>query len=292
MDFVFGFIGIPHAVFDQVRNRRSHICGDAEFVGRQTKNFNNLSSLKADARFVLADFTKRLRDDHHNVLADTGFALIAVGQVATDAARGLGMPSVLVIGVDWNLVEGTPTEIAISGNRLVDLLADAARSARNVLPPLKKELTQKSNRTPLLLPVRNFKSSLYGDALIQLQDELAAGKEVHEAVSDLSASIAKRHGPRVVGKRPRPCFIDDRRVEWHAPGKARHAFARPEGGHPDDCFLAGARRLGAPYDRAFHYDCRKGRGKLKEVFGRCHFDDKLWIGDPHLNISPNDDIRV
>ncbi|WP_426046092.1 hypothetical protein [Brevundimonas sp. TWP3-1-2b1] len=293
MTHVFAFAGIPAAIYDGVYDQRLAICGDeAEFVSSPAKNTTHPGSAAAQVNRLVNVLTDRLRGDHHNALADTAFAMIAVGPTTQTAALQAVFPAVLVIPVEWSLDATTATTTKQSRNALIVLLREACLLARAVFKPLTKELREKDNRTPLLLPLKNFSSSALVRELSVFHDAVAQGADAGAAIVATTQAIDRRHPPQMIHGKVRRCYVDRRRVEFHAPGSARHAYARPTSNHPDICLLAGSRRFGAPFDRCFHYDCSRGNKPLAGRFTRCHDVEANWSGKPHLNIAPNDYIRI
>jgi hypothetical protein len=293
MAYVFAFAGIPAGVYDAVYDERRSICGDnAEFLSSPARNPTHAASAAGQVDSLLKTLASRVRTDHHNVLADTAFALIGVGAASQTAAFTAAFPAVLAIPVEWELDAVTPTVSRRSRNELISRLRNACATARGALKPLSKELREKDNRTPLLLPLRNFSSGTLVGELTALHETLSRGGPAEAAINAATQAVNRRHPPQQIEGKARRCYVDRRRVEFHAPGSARHAYARPTGQHPDICILAGSRRFGAPFDRAFHYDCSKGVRNLKGRFTCCHAPETTWTGDPHLNISPSDYIRV
>ncbi|MFM0029709.1 hypothetical protein PQR70_26075 [Paraburkholderia madseniana] len=295
MKFVIGFAGIPHEVYEQVYKNRDVIATPgAEFVSTPLKPY--MFAYGAEhAEFFGKEFEQRIRADHHNELADTAFALVCINhdEQSTAAFRKHFFPSTLVVSVDWAIEWGSPTTIRQSGNRLVECLRSASKSVRTTLGPLKKELSERSNKTPFLLPLRNFRSQSFVTTLQQLQENLVASQDKTDTIRMFAKAVERDH-PLKQDEQKLWFFVDDRNVRFRAPGRARHAFARPDDGgvHPHACLLSGRRRLGAPYDRAFHYDCTRGQENLKAAFHTCHGRDESDVeGDPHLNIAPNDFVR-
>jgi hypothetical protein len=180
-----------------------------------------------------------------------------------------------------------------SKNQLLNVLKVATELVKRTIPPLKKEITERDNRTPLLLPIKNFKSSCLTAELEGLQRDISHIDDKRQVIARAVANIERDHPPQRDDndKRGFAHFVDRRNIMFCPPGKNRHAFARPTMGHPETCLLSGRRRFGAPYDRAFHYDCSKGAGILKDVFFGCHEGASVHEGMPHLNIAPNDFVR-
>ncbi|MFX1737149.1 hypothetical protein PXJ20_21095 [Paraburkholderia sp. A1RI_3L] len=297
MKFVIGFAGIPHDVYEQVYKNRDIIIAtpEAEFVSTPLKPY--VFNYGAEhAEFFSEEFERRIRADHHNRLADTAFAVVCINhdEQSTTAFRQHFFPSTLVVSVDWSIEWGSPTTIRQSGNRLVDCLKNASKSVRTSVGPLKKELTERSNKTPFLLPLRNFRSRTLIATLQQLQENIVTSQDKTSTIRTFGKAVEQNH-PLKQDDPKKPCFfVDDRNILFRAPGRDRHAFARPNdaGGHSHACLLSGRRRLGAPFDPAFHYDCTRGQENLKASFHMCHGQDESEMeGDPHLNIAPNDFVR-
>jgi hypothetical protein len=296
MKFVIGFAGIPHDVYEQVYKKRDAITTpEAEFVSTPLKPYVYTYG-EEHADFFSNEFERRIRDDHHNELADTAFAVIYVNHDdrSTAAFRKHFFPSTLVVSVDWAIEWGSPTTIRQSGNRLIDCLIVASKTVRSSLGPLKKELTERSNKTPFLLPTRNFRSQTFVHTLQQLQENLVVSGNKTDTIRTFAKTFERNHPLRQDDPKKPWFFVDDRNIRFRAPGRDRHAFARPDysGDHSHACLLAGRRRLGAPFDPAFHYDCTRGQENLKASFVKCHGEDESELeGDPHLNIAPNDFVR-
>lgn len=298
MRFVFGYAGIPSEIYDAIYSERTKICGDSVlFVGEplrtKTKDWNPRYT-QSHCNFFLRGFANLIREDHHNRLQDTGFALLFIRHeaVTTSGFVKQFFPSTLCIEIDWALDRTSKKTIRQSKNELLKRLKEATEEAKKAIPPLKKELTERDNRTPLLLPLKNFDSKRLVDQINDLQDSLAREGD-KSGVIRRAVKVLEYHHPMQTPERGfRKFFVDERKVEFRPPGSARHAFARVQSTHPETCLLAARRRLGAPYDHAFHYDCQKGSGNIRELFFGCHEERSMREGDPHLNIAPNDFVRV
>ncbi len=304
MRFVFGYAGIPANVFDGIAKKKNALASGKEnevFLAPPIKSSDpvlNLSHVKSlQNKFKETTLKERAtfkgRGDH---ISTIGFAVIYVrtNQKNDDTFEEAFFPSTLVFSVDWKF---NNIEINKSNKELFDLLLRATTCARVAIEALHKEITECRNRTPLLLPIKNFHSKTLRFQLQELQIDLAnqpdkAAKA--RAVKKTIDSIKINHPLTKVddSKKKQPCFLDDRGIEFHSPGSALHGLPSPTDAHPIDCLLGGYRRLGAPFHAAFHYDCVKsGRGNLKGLFHSCHGETGIIEGNPHLNIAPNDFIR-
>lgn len=295
MHFVFGYAGIPSEAYDYIYRMRNTLTnGNIEFEGVSGAPYESRHSKKLLHRFK--EHTLKNRGSE-----TVGFAVIYVRADDESTARfeESFFPSILVFPVDWHLEGCRPDEVNRSCKKLFDLLLEATIRARIAIEALHKEVVERANRTPLLLPLRNFRSKQLRDWVLGLQGTIVSQQNASDA--DLTIKVAVKrfeaiHPLKKVEdvRRKQPCYIDDHEVEFHTPGKALHGMPHAIDGHPVSCFLEGYRRLGAPFNPSFHYDCVKGtRGNLKGSFFGCHGTEAEMIeGNPHINIAPNDYCRT
>lgn len=299
MRFLYAVVGVPQIVYDSVYSERNYIVqGDGEFFGAPVRrDAYGYSTSYLD--IFLREFAARIGNDHYRQLDDTGFAVIYVsyGIQHDRQVQELFFPSTMTMPVEWTLDHGTPAQIRASKNILVEALRLAVGQAKTALDALRNEATKRCNKTPLLLPLRNFDSRCFVTELRQLQEGIRTAQDKQAAIDHFVGSVEAAHPPQPVpaeGRRKIKLagFMDDHRVLFAPPGRDRHAFARPTVDHPPSCLLSGRRRLGAPYEAAFHYDCTRGPAALTGNFFGCHESAAWKVGDPHLNIAPNDFVRV
>lgn len=301
MRFVFGYAGIPVGAYDYIyRMRKTLTDNNVEFEGAIHGKAGSPFEPR-HANLFLARFKEHAIKSRGNDKWKIGFAVIYVRSDLESTAKfeEAFFPSTLVFPVDWHLTGRSPQEINQSCKELFDLLLQATIRARIAIEALHKEVVERANRTPLLLPIRNFRSKLLRSWMRELQTKLASQRDVSTADFTLKAAVKQFEAryPLVLvegPKRLQPCYLDDHNVEYHTPGKALHGLPHATDGHPVSCILGAYRRLGAPFNAAFHYDCRKGRrGNLKGQFFTCHEVEAVPMeGDPHINIAPNDFIRI
>lgn len=301
MRFVFGYAGIPTEAYDYIyRKRKTLTDNNIEFEGAPLGRAGSPFEPR-HANLFLQRFKEHAIKNRGNDKLSIGFAVIYVRSDPESTAlfEASFFPSTLVFPVDWRLSGYSADEINQSCKNLFHLLLQATIRARIAIEALHKEVVERANRTPLLLPLRNFRSKQLRDWMQELQTTLVSQQNIYTA--DLSIKTAVKrleaiHPLRMVEdkKRNRPCFVDNHDVEFHAPGKMLHGLPHTSDGHPVSCILAGYRRLGAPYNPSFHYDCIKGaRGNLKGLFYRCHgAEAESMEGDRHINIAPNDFVRI
>ncbi|WP_157660549.1 hypothetical protein [Burkholderia ubonensis] len=293
MRYLFGFAGIPKEILSEIEKENKKYAEAAEFWIDKMPNFAPYAERNID--FFTEKFRNKIATDTKNQLKETGFSIIYIVRDAASTEKFVRafFPHTLMIPVQWELnVSGGKNEMLASKNELVEKLSKATAQARTILRVLRDQVVSQASNTPLLLPLRNFRSKFSVNLLMRLQNDLASSPEPLEPLRDYINSFVQAHPRRRPNGAKRDIFVDDRNVEFNPPGNDRHGFARAGGNHPSRCVLSGKRRLGAPYDPLFHYDCTKGTPKnLKANFFGCHEDETEKEGKPHLNISPNDHVR-
>lgn len=293
MRFVIGYLGIPADVYDNIYKVRdsfagNNVCYKGFPLGRDEGSLSRRHSVR-----ILREFCDQVQAERPGEAEDVAYAVIYVKRPGDDLSdfEEIFFPSTFIKSVEWVQGFGTKSIVNQSKNELIKTLRKATEHTKSRLIALRKELSERSQRTPLLLPLRNFSSNSLVALIKGINDGLNVDQDPGVVIRGLISEFDLVHPPRRVGSRRSPCYIDDNRVEFHAPGKALHGLPRAGEGHKVECILGGRRRLGAPYHPAFHYDCIKGQG-LKGDFFTCHSDTPSRMkGNPHLNISPNDFIR-
>jgi hypothetical protein len=292
MEYVIGYAGIPADLVDQVKKAsfgivRENTTGLFCKLDKKTYDFPH-------SRFFIHEMHKMVQDDHHNRLGDTGFAIICIKNRNTNDFIREFFPSTLVIPIEWSPVYGSKMERKISGNELIEKFTVATMLAKKCLTAIKKELRERANKTPLLLPTGNFKSNVLTQTLWNLQTDLAVAQDENSVIKQ-HLEFFELHHPEQEDDQSKLAFrLDGRNIKFRAPGKATHGFARPDKEvHKMQCLLSGRRRLGAPFQPGFHFDCTKGGSPLIGHFSNCHTTQLSKLtGKPHLNIAPNDFVRV
>lgn len=289
MNFIVACAGIPVSIYDAVYDERATVVGpNGIFVGAPLKP-------RGDGVFVydtgyagglIRRVWELFQDDAHYSLRDTGLLFVYVHLVSSSYLVREFFPFAFPLAVDWPLEIGRGMPDRIRKNQLVQKFKATVDLGKSIIPAIKREVQSDANSTPLLLPLRNFKSIGLADLLSSVADGVVSTGDRRAAIKELTADFKRRY---FTDRR----FEDDRGIAFKSPGNARHAFARPgaSGQHRHSCLLAGHERLGAPYDRSFHYDCTKGDRPLSGRFSNCHDVEAAYAGRPHLNIAPNDYVR-
>lgn len=290
MDYYFGFAGVPREIRDKVEAKNVEFAKGAGFCIDSMPGFTPYSD--RNVRFFLERFKQKLENEEAK-FKNTACAIIYLVKDAASTQYFVDafFPHTLMIPVVWEWSVEKQNSPAKAANELVELLKKATGLARGVLPTLKDEIQSRASTTAVLLPLQNFKSTVFVEALKLLHVDLGGGCQPRDAVLHHNRLVQKAHPMRLIEGRQRSCYVDDRDVEFHPPGSDRHGYARAGGQHELHCVLAGIRRLGAPYDPRFHYDCSKGNRNLLGDFYGCHLPRERREGNPHLNIAPNDHVR-
>jgi len=296
MKFYFLCAGIPSEIFDEVRKERTFVGGDSTEVellppigayGTPYTRQNVDRSLKAlDARSKLDD---KLDDP-------PAYGVLYVRASNEDALTDALFPSIYTCPVEWDgLVGQGKVAVSQAKNDLVRALARQATVVRAALTVLKREVKEQPQRTPWLLPVRNFRSKHLRDALSGVQIGLIEADKKFDALKDFNNQFRQNHPPHSFAGN-RSYFVDESDLEFKPPGMFLHGFHHEETGesaHDLMCYVASRRRLGVPYEKTFHYDCTRGAEKpVVASLCNCHSNQAVSKkAKKNFNISPNDFTR-
>ncbi len=293
--FVFGFAGIPQEIREDVERENKRYAEGAEFRIERMPNFIPYAQRNVD--FFLKYFHDKVSAEKGSELADVAFAIIYIERDERSSAffEAAFFPHMMLVPVRWTLdLSRGAAGIRASKNALVPFLEQATLTARAALRGLRHEVESNANSTPFLLPVLNFASEALMPALNGLHADLRSGRlPPPEAIAQRAAEFHRDHQFKYDGEADEYCYTDDQKIHFKPPGSDRHGYARAGGTHEQRCLLSGRRRLGAPYDKLFHYDCVKGpRGNLKARLHSCHEPKREWEGGPNINVAPNDNVNV
>lgn len=181
-----------------------------------------------------------------------------------------------------------------SKRRLNESLNEAAQTVIQASDELRKrvrlisEHTHIHNLTPLLLPLRNFKSKVLVSSLRQLYSQLASSEDPNALIKSTRDVLAKEHPRTQAPGEQRHCFSDGV-LYFRSPGRHRHGFFRNVGAdiHRPECLLSARSRLGGSYAHNFHYDCIPHK-TLAKAYDDCHGESRAVTATTHVNIAPND----
>ena len=200
----------------------------------------------------------------------------------------------LVVPLSATEMSHVPLKMDNQRRRAVNILNQegqrAIRRARELLSIIAEEITNRDNRTCLLLPYRNFGRNMK-----------KVLKCVHGAASEgLKSNKFKNNIDHVSRQLPSSTdggisyFRGQNRMIFKSPGKARgrHGLAPTwtASEHELSCIIRGRMRFGASYDPKFHYDCAITKGAGRQ-FPNCHGEATVPDNRSHVNIAPNDNVR-
>ena len=172
-------------------------------------------------------------------------------------------------------------------NRLIKTIRQAMASVGALRWAIGEEVTNRDNRTCLLLPPRTF------------------GRGFQTVRKHVYAAARNGEGPDEIGKRlkqlrntipvqDRKYFVGDKGLVFICPAKAadRHALAPLWGddSHNASCVIRGRLRFGVSFDPRFHYDCDFGSRRTVTLPG-CHKPQSVSRKRRHVNVAPNDNVR-
>lgn len=203
-------------------------------------------------------------------------------------------PFSIVSGVEFGRRFATsPSQASRDKNEAIRLLVAKAKQQVKLASEVSTYLRSRSNRTPILLPLRRFERQELIDAVREAWLFLQTAEHAGERLQAISAEFEKSYPYRRRPGAKSGYFANGRKIEFKAPGRDLHGMPHPgHTGHPEACFLNGRLRLGGAIADGFHYDCTRGENaKYSGAFEACHGQVLERAGRPHLNIYPNDYIR-
>lgn len=280
-----------------------------KFVTRFNKTFSIISLLPLDrsegytnsySEDLYQQFSMELKRreqiDRSRLLSDVNLVLLYLDKKdGSEAAllRKFGVEA-LVVPLKWPKLAEMPLATGNQRGQAVNgLIREGRRAighARNLLAVIAEEITNRDNKTCLLLPCRNFGRQI-NEIFNCVRDAVLSGggqDEFKKNLDRVSRSLRTSHADR------RRYFVGEANLVFRSPGKAgaRHGLAPVWGnsGHDSSCVIRGRLRFGASFDPKFHYDCHIPRGGNRR-FPSCHGEKEMPRGRTHVNIAPNDNIR-
>lgn len=185
----------------------------------------------------------------------------------------------------------SPSQSRRDKNELSRFLEAHVKRQVRIRNDINQYLQSRTNRTPMLLPLRHFGEKELDSAVKAAWQTLPHSKapvaELEAICKDFEERFpfSKRSGRSGL-------FANSRDIWFTLPGRDLHASAHSEAiGHAKQCFLNGVLRVGAAIRQGFHYDCTKKGDKHSGTFSNCHGETVTKSGKPHLNVYPNDFIR-
>lgn len=239
----------------------------------------------------------RQPDDRNNLLANANLLLLYLDKKdgsESDIVEEFGMEA-LVAPLQYPEIPTVPMETSGQRQKVVnDLVREAKRAvrrARDLLRIIAEEVTNRDNKTCLLLPGRNFGKEF--TAVLECVVEASKARTASEEFRRKLRYVAKSLRTERIGDHE--YFVGRRGLVFRSPGKARgrHGLApgwKTAGGHNSSCVIRGRLRFGTSYDPTFHYDCDIPKDGYRN-FPSCHGTWSVPAKRSHVNIAPNDNIR-
>ena len=176
-------------------------------------------------------------------------------------------------------------------NELVRKGKRALRHAQSLLSVIDEEVTNRDNRTCLLLPPKNFGRDIR--RVFECVRNASLTDDAREVFRKRLRSVTRSLRTERIGGRE--YFVGKGGLVFKSPGKAgaRHGLTPDwrDPNHAPSCVRSPGRiRFGASYDPKFHYDCDIP-GDGNRYFPSCHGTGSVSRNRAHVNIAPNDNIR-
>ena len=172
-------------------------------------------------------------------------------------------------------------------NRLIKTIRQAMARVRALRWAIGEEVTNRDNRTCLLLPPKAF-----GRGFQTVRKHVYAAARNGEGPDEIGRRLKQLRN--TIPVKDRKYFVGDKGLVFICPAKAadRHALAPLWGddSHNASCVIRGRLRFGVSFDPRFHYDCDFGSRRTVTLPG-CHKPRTVSRKRPHVNVAPNDHVR-
>ena len=288
--------GIPPEIRDKFETRFNKTFSIISLLPLdRSEGYTNSYSEDLYRRFSM-ELKRHEQIDRSRLLSDVNLVLLYIdkhdGSEST-LLRKFGVEA-LVVPLKWPKFAEMPLATGNQRGQAVNgLIREGRRAighARNLLAVVAEEITNRDNKTCLLLPCRNFGHQI--NAIFNcVRDAVLSGGDQDEFKKNLdrvSRSLRTNHTGR------RRYFVGEANLVFKSPGKAgaRHGLAPvwEDPGHDSSCVIRGRLRFGASFDPKFHYDCDVPKGGNRH-FPSCHGEKDMPHGRTHVNIAPNDNVR-
>jgi len=291
---LFFVCGIPHESYPRFQSQISKIFGDGHRVissPRKPRGDGRYCPDMTDARNLISQYCRDI--EGHRKFAEKGCGLVVLRSPGVNIDSVLAefhpfaLPTIVELPVPTVTIGKLGSEWF---NKMASRIEGNLRGLRTAIRAISTELEARRNRTPLLLPMRNFASAALRAEISTLYAALSTHPDPRDRIKSACQRIEESHP---FTKQRGRFFLDEKGVRFQAPGRALHGFKVAMGsGHLEQCLTNEHLRLGGGIPRGFHFDCTIGeKGNLSGKFPNCHDTVTLATGRPHLNIYPNDFVR-
>lgn len=297
MDRIVAFVGVPAIYNDRLLSRaRKELTGVAPLsVPLQPQGGGYRISEEYLERCALS-IIRHMRDNAEQ--AKNGIAFVMVLREWDDGIVGLRQlfPFGLVAKCQTPVpVHGGRDEATVANFTVKEALFAAGRALRALSHLVGRSRERGAAQNPFYLPVKNFTSQFLRPSLANLQQAVFLDQAIDQMVGgflDEFKSLHPSHHQKGHGR----FFVDDDNKWFKGPGRNLHGGSHLLSGdqlgeHAASCVLNAKFRLGILIADGFHFDCTKEGDVLAGAFANCHDAKADYVGNPHLNIHPNDYVR-
>ncbi|WP_395944468.1 hypothetical protein [Brevundimonas sp.] len=291
---LIGVAGVPTPHFNTFQKQSGKLAGSGHSVfGVPSKPENGAWKTGASTARTLIDRAIALINaDNRNAAEGFGVICLAHEWDDLDAFESELFPAALVLRVKLPfplVIDGEAGRVAF--NTVLGTIGKEVPTLIRATRAMRSEVEARRNRSPVLLPVGNFKSDALRPSIEGLSKALLQAGNPAEKVQTACREIEARHPFKPKGSDKG--FRDDADVIFRSPGRDLHGrlWEKPGEGHDARCALNGWFRLGGPIASGFHFDCTRPP-RLEGRFCNCHGAEGEFVGKPHLNIAPNDYVRI
>ena len=292
MKYSIVIAGLPTKLFDRVRQISGNLLAPKGGLIITPVSGNVPYTAKYIEKLLAASYEFARTQDGHDGVATLLIYVDYADQSTKDLLQAF-FPFSLPLALD-------PLDIEQARNRSEEKsmlngfakeVEDAAIYLRG-LSAIVSDFTSVANLTPLLLPLKNFRSN----HLRQMIEALYFGLADSDAPKEMISSAVKRffgaHPRTHRDNEDRHCFSDGY-LYFRSPGKDRHGFFRngADSAHSLACLLNARSRIGGRFPSTFHFDCVAVRGSLASQYLNCHSDHTRPADPINVNIAPNDFVR-
>ena len=198
MKFFFVLAGVPQEIFDEVRKQRAFVAGgDNTKVELVHHGRYGTPYTAGEVEKILTSFVPHLQAEANDDLGQTAFAVFYVSNGDSDRLLEEGLfPFLFTVRIEWQLSGYEKHDLSASKNALVRPLRALAAHTRACMQALGKELVEQSQRTPWLLPVRNFESDHLRPAIQGLMADLLASTSPCDVLARRNQEFKHQHPPQ------------------------------------------------------------------------------------------------
>ncbi|MFP6749737.1 MAG: hypothetical protein VCD66_19345 [Alphaproteobacteria bacterium] len=178
-------------------------------------------------------------------------------------------------------------------NTIISDIKKLIKNGERAIDYIHIEINSNCNRTPLLLPRKNFGLDIISKLFFSVHKHALFAGTFSDFKNNSVAQFEIENRQIKLDGDTRKFYINSKGLVFRGPGRSRHAMATVQREHHDvSCIVQARLRFGAFFDPRFHYDCVPRQGNLAKDWSSCHQQYfSLPKGRRHINIAPNDFTR-